>query len=63
MRIAVVGAGTGDVLRGAPEAGQLDIAFTPSKARQAHCPQISLRFDVAHMRTCSLRDMQHARAP
>jgi len=33
VRIAVVGEGTGDVLRGAPDAGQLDIAFTPTKAR------------------------------
>ena len=32
MRIAVVGAGTGEVLRSAPDAAQLDIAFTPSKA-------------------------------
>lgn len=33
VRIAVVGEGTGDVLRGAPDAVQLDIAFTPTKAR------------------------------
>lgn len=52
MRIAVVGAGTGDVLRAAPEAGQLDVAFTPSKARRALGPHISLGSDVAHVRMC-----------
>ncbi|KAK9840769.1 hypothetical protein WJX81_003555 [Elliptochloris bilobata] len=36
VRIAVVGVGTGGVLRAAPEAARLDIAFTPSKADAVH---------------------------
>ena len=45
VRIAVVGEGTGDVLRGAPEASQLDIAFTPTKARRRRMHHLGLAVD------------------
>lgn len=68
VRIAVVGEGTGDVLRGAPDAVQLDIAFTPTKARHVQDALSSLvmlyfMYAVAVSMPCSETSSMAMRLP